>query len=89
MSIFQIIWISLFFLATVSVLFPLIKKDFWIFRIGDYPRVQKLIFQLFLIGSWFFVFSNSLSWYKYVPLFFLIWSCSHLIYLIFPLIQKK
>jgi endonuclease/exonuclease/phosphatase (EEP) superfamily protein YafD len=84
MSILQIIWLFLFFLAAVSVLFPLIKKDFWIFRVGDYPRVQKLAFQLFLIGSWFFVFSNNLSWWHYAPLIFLIWSCFHLIYLILP-----
>ncbi|WP_230981502.1 endonuclease/exonuclease/phosphatase family protein [Echinicola salinicaeni] len=40
---------------------PLVKKDYWTFRVFDYPRFQKLILILTLIVFWFFEDYNKLT----------------------------
>ncbi len=42
MSIVQIIHFVLCWLLIVAVLLPLVKNDYWVFRILEYPRYQKL-----------------------------------------------
>ena len=48
----------LFYVSIVLILFtlvPLVRHDFWIFRVFEYPRLQKLVLNLVLVGLnlWF------------------------------------
>ncbi|MFD2907591.1 endonuclease/exonuclease/phosphatase family protein [Flavobacterium ardleyense] len=36
----------------VGTLIPLIKKEYWVFRIFEYPRLQKLVANVFVIVLW-------------------------------------
>ncbi|MDT3404051.1 endonuclease/exonuclease/phosphatase family protein [Mucilaginibacter terrae] len=49
MHIFNIIYSSLLFVFT---LLPLVRHDYWIFRVFDYPRLQKLVLNITGIGLW-------------------------------------
>ncbi|MBD8489981.1 endonuclease/exonuclease/phosphatase family protein [Echinicola sp. CAU 1574] len=44
-----------------ATLMPLVKKDYWTFRVFDYPRFQKLILISTLIILWFFEDYNELQ----------------------------
>ncbi|AFL84916.1 hypothetical protein Belba_2356 [Belliella baltica DSM 15883] len=48
----SIILTSLSLLLLISALLPLIRHDNWIFRIFEYPRVQKLILVIFFLILW-------------------------------------
>ncbi len=45
--------LTIFF--TVITLLPLVKSDYWIFRILEYPRLQKLVIGLVCLGTVFFL----------------------------------
>jgi endonuclease/exonuclease/phosphatase (EEP) superfamily protein YafD len=39
-------------IALTAVLLPFIRLDHWVFRVFDYPRVQKLVYILILLAGW-------------------------------------
>src|SRR5687768_9349312 len=43
--------ISLFFILTVFL--SLVKSDFWIYKILEYPRLQKLVLIIIVTVCWF------------------------------------
>jgi hypothetical protein len=62
-------------LLIISVFLSLIKLDFWIYKILEYPRLQKLALIIMVAGSWFFFWpiqyflSNCPGWF--VPVHYL------------------
>lgn len=48
----KIIIVILSVLILIVGLIPIIKKDFWVFRIFDYPRLQKLVLCLIILILW-------------------------------------
>jgi endonuclease/exonuclease/phosphatase (EEP) superfamily protein YafD len=56
--------LSAFFI--LAVLVPLIKLDYWWIRIFDYPRLQKLVIILTLIGCWVAFWGKSYSMESYI-----------------------
>lgn len=77
------------FLAVVSVLLilavflSLVKSDFWLYKIFEYPRLQKLALILIVTGCWFFYWPVKSLFYQLV-LGALILSIVYLIYKIWP-----
>lgn len=71
-------------LILITVFLPFIRKDLWVFRIFDYPRVQKF----FLIGIaatiWLVYYSNSDLWYDQILMITLGLSFVYIGYLIVP-----
>ena len=67
----------------VSTLIPLIKDEYWIFRIFEYPRLQKLALTVANMILWLFLISqmNTLHWILFG---LLVGNAMYLIYLIFP-----
>jgi len=60
MEIFQssLFYLGIFILVASAV--PLIRHDFWIFRVFEYPRLQKLFLNVLVIVLWcvFFTFAS-------------------------------
>ncbi len=50
----QIVLVIFSILLIISVFLSLIRKDFWVFKIMEYPRLQKLVLIMVMIGGWFF-----------------------------------
>lgn len=50
----EIILAVISILLILSVFLSLVRKDYWVFKILEYPRLQKLVLILFVTGSWFF-----------------------------------
>jgi len=72
------------FIAILSVLLPFIKKDFWAFRVFDYPRLQKFTIIGILAGCWFAFFRESEFWLDLSIMIFLSIAFFYLLYLILP-----
>lgn len=72
------------FIAILSVLLPFIKKDFWIFRVFDYPRLQKFTIIGILAVCWFVFFRESEFWLDISISIFLSLAFFYLLYLILP-----
>lgn len=72
------------FIAILSVLLPFIKKDFWVFRIFDYPRLQKFTIIGILATCWFVFFRESEFWLDISISIFLSLAFFYLLYLILP-----
>lgn len=70
-------------LLLISTLIPFVKKEYWIFRIFEYPRLQKLVLTIFCIVLWFFFISIKNTAHL-ILLGLLILNASYLIYLILP-----
>lgn len=64
MHLFNIIYSSLLLVCT---LLPLVRHDYWIFRVFDYPRLQKLVLNLLGIGLWVIFFEGG----SYVDIVFI------------------
>lgn len=82
----------LFYFSIVLVLFtlvPLVRHDFWIFRVFEYPRLQKLVLNLVLLALQLCFFPSEIS--GQIVLGLLILNLGYLIYQIFPftLLGKK
>lgn len=67
----------------VSVFLSLIKKDFWVFKILEYPRLQKLVLIGIVLFCWFFFWPEKELLYQ-VIIGALILSLIYLIYKIWP-----
>lgn len=72
------------FIAILSVLLPFVKKDFWIFRVFDYPRLQKFTIIGILASCWFVFFRESKFWLDLSIMIFLSLAFFYLLYLILP-----
>ena len=72
------------FIAILSVLLPFIKKDFWAFRVFDYPRLQKFTIIGILASCWFVFFRESEFWLDISISIFLSLAFFYLLYLILP-----
>lgn len=72
------------FFAILSVLLPFIKKDFWAFRVFDYPRLQKFTIIGILSVGWFAFFRESEFWLDLSIMLFLSVAFFYLLYLILP-----
>ncbi len=70
-------------LAILSILIPAIRNTYWTFRVFDYPRFQKFIILLVLVGAWFFVFDNP-DIYEYSMLVLEAICAGYLFYIIIP-----
>lgn len=70
-------------IVILSTIIPFIRHDFWIFRVFEYPRLQKLSLNLLLIAViLYFAFpQNTKDWLVFVCL---LTNLSYLSYLIFP-----
>ena len=80
MVIFLICFTSLLLVAT---LIPLIKEEYWIFRIFEYPRLQKLVLTISCIVFWLFFLSEK-NLFHLMMFGALVLNAFYLIYLIFP-----
>jgi len=80
MQIFLLV-LSIFWLVTVTL--SLIKDDYWIFKLLEYPRFQKLVFILMTLLGWTAVLPFEKQWYKIVTALLLI-SAFYLLYKIWP-----
>lgn len=81
---FKILLYVFSFIAILSVLLPFIKKDFWIFRVFDYPRLQKFTIIGILAVCWFAFFRESEFWLDLSIMIFLSVAFFYLLYLILP-----
>ena len=81
---FKILLYVFSFIAILSVLLPFIKKDFWIFRVFDYPRLQKFTIIGILAICWFVFFRESEFWLDISISIFLSLAFFYLLYLILP-----
>ena len=70
-------------LLVLSVFLSLIKNDFWIFKILEYPRLQKLFLVVITVACWFFYWPLEKLFYK-VLFGSLILSVVYLLYKIWP-----
>jgi endonuclease/exonuclease/phosphatase (EEP) superfamily protein YafD len=82
MALQIILWIFTVLFALITFL-PLVRNDYWTFRILEYPRLQKLILGLILLGICLVLrtyLGNSYYWILSIILF----SCGYLAIKIFP-----
>lgn len=76
---------ALFYLSIITMLFtivPFIRNDFWIFRVFDYPRLQKLSLNAILLALNLWFLPTDLI--EKVALAGLVINFSYLVYLIAP-----
>lgn len=75
----------LFYFSLVLICFtliPLVRNDFWAFRVFEYPRLQKLVLNLMLLVVYLYFFpSDTLGRVALALLFF---NLCYLIYQVFP-----
>ncbi len=84
MDIWQSIFYVVSFVMVLTVLLPLIKNEYWTFRIFDYPRFQKLSIISFLLVIGFIFFFDAKSWSIYLVLGILLMCFGYLAYLVVP-----
>ena len=71
-------------LSLVAVMMPLIRKDLWVYRIFDYPRLQKIVIIAFLLAVWISLYRDSESWFELILMACLLLSFLFLGYQIIP-----
>lgn len=84
MSIPKIVLLVLSILSIVAVTVPLIRKDFWVYRIFDYPRLQKIVLIGALIALWLSFYNQSDFWLDMLVMGFLVISFIFLGFQIIP-----
>lgn len=67
----------------ISVFLSLIKNDFWVFKILEYPRLQKLVLILVVLACWYFYLPVTELFYQ-VIIGMLFISILYLAYKIWP-----
>ena len=67
----------------LATLIPLIRHDFWIFRVFEYPRLQKLVINLLVLLCFCFLFMDGTIW-DIALLAALSANLIYLIYLVIP-----
>ncbi|MES2763482.1 MAG: endonuclease/exonuclease/phosphatase family protein [Bacteroidota bacterium] len=75
----------------ISIGLALIKKDFWVFRIFDYPRMQKFVILASVMIVFFIFFRNDFIWIDWLLMCLVFISLVYLAYLILPftIVGKK
>jgi len=76
---------TLFYLSifvVIATLIPFIRHDYWIFRVFEYPRLQKLVLNFFLmvISLWFW----PVEIHQLIGFVLLVVNLVYLIYLVLP-----
>ena len=71
-------------ILVITVLLPLWKKDIWIIRIFDYPRIQKFTLVGVVCFFWLFYVYKGAAWYDYLLFIILVGCLVHLLVLILP-----
>ncbi len=91
MTILKIALHTLSVSMLAMVLLPLLKKDYWLFRIFDYPRLQKFVLIALLLAAWIWVAIPNGSTIEWLIVGALTTSMIHLAFLIYPFtpIAKK
>ncbi len=84
MATLKIILYILSFLAILSVLIPFVKKDYWAFRVFDYPRLQKITIIGGILACWIIYFRNTENWVALCTIGILAIAFFYLLYLIIP-----
>ncbi|MBU2062245.1 MAG: endonuclease/exonuclease/phosphatase family protein, partial [Bacteroidetes bacterium] len=84
MTTLKIILYCFSFLLSLVVLLPLIKKDFWIFRVFDYPRLQKFVLISIVLTGWLVYYRDSTLLIDWGIIIFLSVTLIHLAYVIVP-----
>ena len=67
----------------LTVVLPFVKNDYWIFRICEYPRFQKLILCSMLLLVWI-VLGDYGQLFQHITFVLLLLSVAYLIYLVWP-----
>ena len=80
MQLFLLLFSVLILFAT---LIPLVKKEYWVFRVFEYPRLQKLVANCLCIVLWV-VFPTKYSLVDAVFLIVLFLNATYITYLILP-----
>jgi len=70
-------------LLLLFTLLPLVKSDYWIFRVFDYPRLQKLFLNATVLALVLFFYDDDTLW-QYVLPGVLTGNIIYLLYLIWP-----
>ena len=70
-------------LLILSVFLSLVKNEFWVFKLFEYPRLQKLILMLVAAGGWIFFWPLRTTFYQVVASALVI-SIIYLAYKIWP-----
>ncbi len=83
MHILYTIQIILAWLLIVATILPFVKNDYWIFRILEYPRYQKLILVLTVLVSMLITNVYNTAYGKF-PILLLGACACYLVYKIFP-----
>jgi endonuclease/exonuclease/phosphatase (EEP) superfamily protein YafD len=78
----QIVFYILTLISLLAVIIPMIRNDHWTFRALEFPRIQKFIFVLALLGYGVLIYEP--IWYYQSALFFLIIALIHIGYHVFP-----
>lgn len=71
-------------ILVIAVLLPLWRKDLWVIRIFDYPRIQKFSLVVVLCVCWVFYVCRGVAWYDYLLFALLLGCLVHLLVLILP-----
>jgi len=71
-------------LILVAGLIPIIKKDYWIFRVFDYPRFQKLVLCLTILVFWLIMGFSSFNTMDYILFVGLLMMAGFQMYQIYP-----
>lgn len=77
-ALFIISWFMI-----LTVVLPFVKNDYWIFRICEYPRFQKLIICSVLLVPWV-VFGDYGQLFQHITFVLLLLSVAYLLYLVWP-----
>ena len=84
MQIYRMVLYLFSFALIAMVLLPLLKKDYWIFRIFDYPRLQKFTIIFILCICWLYSLSENPATFDMAVLIALCLCMIHLAYLVYP-----
>jgi endonuclease/exonuclease/phosphatase (EEP) superfamily protein YafD len=84
MSLLHILIYLFSTILVTTVLLPLWKKDIWIVRIFDYPRIQKFSLVAVLCFFWLYYMHEGAAWYDFLLFAILVGCLVHLLVLILP-----
>ena len=84
MTFLKILLYTLSVLALLTVLIPFVKKDFWMFRVFDYPRLQKFSIIGILFVFWIVLYPKTEVLFDIILMVSLGISFLYLGYLILP-----
>lgn len=84
MSILEMALYALCGLALLTVIAPFVRSDWWVFRVFDYPRMQKLVIITVLLLALLWVFGWPVSPIDYVFPCLMLLSVVYLCWVVFP-----